>query len=405
MKARRHRAILSIVAALGGPLFLAGAEGKSPIPKTHVLFLGADLSVQYDKKVYRVEDVTGSELKIHVDQQEVLVPTRRGPVGLQVHANLKLAGTSVQLDQLHSGPAYTYENDPARKIEEASHSAMNAAAGHDMAQIRQVQSNDNLVAAQIEVANHPDSAEARRVLTNAQLDVGNSQQQMDITDMAKTSDVALSAAGVRRMQAAEGNFDAMEVSFKISSPVEMNNPYLVVLFKFHDPREKPGTDGLVIHAQALDPVDATPRYVRVLKGGLPIGFKMVDCTVHIYNRGEEVATNVSANRVELSRTETQQYIVMEHIGGHKGATVPAAVVSGSLSSGTRQRLSPEQLKRRLYVKVSKDGLLLGVFSDEGCTLPVDEAVTTAALGEVFFTPALQAGKPADGVARVRLGDI
>ncbi len=402
MKSFPRTVVLALTLVL--PPLLGAADEKTAPPKTHVLFMGADLSVQRDNKVYRVEDITGSELKIHVDQQEVLVPTRRGPVGLQVNAGLKVAGISVQLDQLKSGPAYTYENDPTRKIEEATHSSMNAAAAQDMAQIHQSYAATNMVVAETRVAqdNGPD---AQRQLTNARLDQANVKQEVDITDAATTSDVATAAGGARRMALAEGSYDAMEVSFKISSLVPLEHPYMVILFRFHAPDAKPGVDGMVIHAEALDPVDAAPRYVRVLKGGLPIGFKVVDCTVHIYNRGQEVATNLSAKRVEMTHDETQLYLVMEHIGAHKGATLAAAAVPDSLPRAQRQGLSPEQLKRRLYVKVSKDGLLLGAYTDENCSVPLDDARATTALGAVFFTPALEQGKPVEGVARVRLGDI
>ncbi len=387
---------------------LAAAEEKTPVPKDHVLFMGANLSIQRDGKIYRVEDVTGSELTIRVDQQEVRVPTRRGPVNLQVNAGLKLAAVSVQLDQLHSGPAYTYENDPIRKLQETATNQMVVDSAVDQAETARAHADDNQQGAQW--AYDHSTHDEERIKNGAMLEqdrqeADRSQRQSASVASVASGDLANTGAGVRRMQEAEGNYDAMEVSFKISSPVPLEHPYMVILFKFHAPTEKPGVDGLVIHAEALDAIDDTPRYVRVLKGGLPVGFKMVDCTVHIYNRGTEVATNVSAKRVEMTHDETQLYLVMEHIGAHKGGTLPAAAVSGSLPRAQRQGLSPEELKRRLYVKVSKDGLLLGAYTDENCSVPLDDARAATALGVVFFTPALEQGKPVEGVARVRLGDI
>ena len=398
----------ALVVAFCLPSLLAAAEEKSPPPRTHVLFMGADLSVQYDQKIYKVEDVTGSELKIHVDQQEVDVPTRRGPVSLQVNAGLKLAGVSVQLDQLESGPAYTYGNDPMRKLEQASNSAMDVAHAQDMAAAQVGRDAEYVVNAQRAYDNS--SRPEEKAANLAALQAGQARQVVDanqaqaggLTSIGELTNVG---EGAHRMKNAEGNYDAMEVSFKVSSPVELDHPFMVILFKFHEPSAKPGTDGLVIHAQTLDPIGAVPHYVRVLKGGLPVGFKFVDCTVHIYNRGTEVATNLSSKRVEMTHAETQQYVVMEHIGAHKGATLPAAAVIDSLPRAQRQALLPEQLKRRLYVKVSKDGLLLGAYTDEACTMPLDEATATTALSEVLFTPALQQGKPVEGVARLRLGDI
>jgi hypothetical protein len=162
---------------------------------------------------------------------------------------------------------------------------------------------------------------------------------------------------------------------------------------------------MVIHAQALDPIDAKPRYVRVLRGGLPLGFTFVDCAVHIYDRGREVATNRSDMRAELTRVDTQKYLVVSHLRAHKGATLPAAAAPGTLPPALREGMNYDQLTRYVYAKVASDGALLGVFADEECTTPLENAGTAAALGEIFFVPALEAGKPVDGVARVRFADI
>jgi hypothetical protein len=180
---------------------------------------------------------------------------------------------------------------------------------------------------------------------------------------------------------------------------------MVVLFRFQEREAKPGDQGMLIHAKALEPVGPKPKYVRVRESGLPRGFKYIDCEVHIYNRGEEVATNTSAKRVELTREEAQQYLVVEHVGANKGATLPPVAVPGTLPVNQRTQLTPDQLNRTFFARVSKDGKLLGAFADEGCNLELNDAATLNALREVFFRPALEKGKPAEGTARVRLAEI
>ena len=180
---------------------------------------------------------------------------------------------------------------------------------------------------------------------------------------------------------------------------------MVVLFKFLERGAKPGNEGLLIYAKALDPIGPKPRYIRVLEGGLPVGFKFVDCQVHVYNRGQEVATNVSPKRVDLSRDEARLYLLMDYLGANKGATVPASAVRGTLPRPSRAGLSLDQINRTAYVKVSKDGQVLGVYQDEACQLALEDARYVNALGEVFYNPALYQGKPVEGVARLRLGDI
>ena len=68
---KKHTALA--LACLVTSLPAAGADTKAEPAKTHVLFMGADLAVQRDKKFHRVEDVVGSELKIRIGKREALV--------------------------------------------------------------------------------------------------------------------------------------------------------------------------------------------------------------------------------------------------------------------------------------------------------------------------------------------
>lgn len=401
---RHHIVFLISVVVL--PLGAVAAVDSAP-PPNHILFMGADLSVLHAKKLYLVKDVTGSSLSIRVDGDEVLVPTSPGPINLHVDADLKLSGFSMQLDELKAGPGYTYAHDPMRKLEEANRNNLAMADQQDFSRASVTRAEANLAAVTENVSHYPDQAKAQgqREIAAATSGLQASNQMMNSTDIAVGSDLSNVGSGANRMALNEGKFDAMEVSFKASSPVELERPYMVVLFRFHDPAAKPGVNGLVIHAQALDPIDANPRYVRVLRGGLPIGFTFVDCAVHIYNRGREVATNRSEMRTELTRGDTQKYLLGSHLGAHKGATLPAAAVPGTLPRARREGMSLDQLTRYVYAKVARDGALLGGFADVDCTVPIENAATAAALGEIFFVPALEAGKPVDGVARVRFSDI
>ncbi|HEY4247147.1 MAG TPA: hypothetical protein VGM64_09840 [Lacunisphaera sp.] len=395
--------ILFLIAAVLPLDTVAAADSASP--PNHVLFMGADISVLHAKKLYLVKDVTGSALSIRVDGDEVLVPTRRGPINLHVDADLKLSSSSVQLDELKAGPGYSYANDPMRQLEETNRTNLMMADQQDLAIAGVPRAEANLAAVIENASHYTDKARADREITAATFGVLASNQTLNSTNIAVGSESSHLGSGANRMALKEGNFDAMEVSFKASSSVELDRPYMVVLFRFHDPAAKPEVNGLVIHAQALDPIDAQPRYVRVLKGGLPQGFKFVDCAVHIYNRGKEVATNRSDMRTELTRAETQKYLVVTHRGAHKGATLPAAAVPGTLPHALREAMNLDQLTRYVYAKVASDGSMLGGFADADCTVPLKDAGAAAALGEIFFAPALEAGKPVDGVARVRFSDI
>lgn len=408
---RRAGLCLSGILLLG-PLPAAdqAAPASPPPAKTHVLFMGADLAVQRDKKFHRVEDVVGSELKIKIGRKEFFVPTRNRMTGLKVNHSLKLAGVAVQLDGLESGPGYTPANNPVHKFDRESGAAGGAAAVQDLAYGRMISLNMNAtLGAMVAEANdgstraiaQAEAAAAQAIATEAMHSAASAGAQMQFSQQYNTG----AYADRMKQELAEGNYDAMEVSFKISSPVELDDPHMVILFKFQERDAKPGEEGLLIHAKALDAIGPKPQYIRVREAGLPRGFKYLDCEVHIYNRGEEVATNASSKRVELTREEAQQYLVIEHIGANKDATVPAVAVPGTMPPARLKELTLDQLNRTYYAKVAPDGSLLGLYADESCNLQLSDAVTLAAVGEAFFKPALVKGKPVEGVARVRLGEI
>src|ERR1035438_3233767 len=77
-------------------------------------------------------------------------------------------------------------------------------------------------------------------------------------------------------------------------------------------------------------VPPPPVAVHFYEEGFPPAFELQGFDVHLYNRGEEVATNVSPKRVELTRDEAFEYIKMEYISAHKGDTLAAVPVMGKL---------------------------------------------------------------------------
>jgi hypothetical protein len=390
----------------GGLLLPAGlfAADQPPPEKTepastHVIYMGANLSVRQEKKFYSVEDVVGSEFMIRVNKKEVYVPTRQRTTGLRVDYDLKLSDASVQLDGMVAGRAYTPANDPKLKFDRASGAAGGAMAVQSLAQYKLFRAEMDSVFPGNDPNRDPNEPKSDPV-EEAYTNVGQATSEMG-QSRYNTGE----QADIMQRELLAGNFDAMEVSFHISSPVELEDPYMVILYKFLERDAKPGDEGMLIYAKTLDPIGPKPQYIRVREGGLPKGYKFLDSQVHIFNRGQEVATNLSANRVDLTRDEARQYILMEYIGANKGATVPASAVRGTLPRTRRAELSLDQMNRTAYVKVSKDAAVLGVYQDEACQLALEDERYLGVIREIFFKPTLVKGKPVEGVARVRLGDI
>lgn len=390
--------LVCLIAGLPGPGVAAEkdpAPGVRPDPeKPYVLFMGADLAVRRDGRLYRVEDVVGDQLKIHVDERVYSIRTDDQRTPVKVNNSVKLGRGTVLIEGLRSGPGYSPASNPQKKAAQQMSLAMGATALQDIANGALVQ--ESIIASGGAPAGGPgapqgpDTDKYGEALTRI-------ETSGQIVRDAQNNTEGIPSAG--------DNYDAVETSFRVSSASELEDPHLIVLFRFQEPGAKPGPARILIHAQAIDPVGSRPQRIFVRKTGLPPGFKFLNCEVHLYNRGEEVATNASPKRVELSRAEAQEYLVIEYLGANKRATLPAGVLPGTLRREQRDGLTPDQLDRTFYVRVAANGALIGAYADEACKRQLDDAAMEAALGEVFFRPALDKGKPVEGIGRVRLGDI
>jgi hypothetical protein len=390
---------LGLVNLAGSAVHADEPDAAAPAAKTHVLYMGADLSIQQGKKYYRVEDVDGSEFVITVRGKPQFIRTRLQTNHLKVDPGLKLAPFSVRLDELQGGPGYTPAADPRHKFNARSGAASGATAARDMASANVAEITDTL--SKIDRTVEPFRTSLLETeLAKQQDNLGGADYQLG-TDYGSVGTMANALA----LELAEGNFDLVDVSFKISSPEPLDDPYMVVLVEFQPRGAKPGDNSLLIHAKALDPIGPEPKYIRIREGGMPVGFKYLRHEVHIYNRGREVATNVSSRRVELSRDEAREYLLIEYLGSNKDATVPAAAVAGSLPASVRGRVSAEQLNRTCYARIAKDGRLTGLFADEAASLPIADADFAGLFADALYKPALAQGKPMDGVVRVKLADL
>jgi hypothetical protein len=203
----------------------------------------------------------------------------------------------------------------------------------------------------------------------------------------------------------EDRYDAMDVSFEVSAERPLDHPYVVLIARYRDAKASAGAYRNWICAEALERIGSKPAKVRMLRGGLPVGFEMKDLQVHLYNGGQEVATNLSSKRVPLSRDDAFEYVKMDYLSSHPTATLPAVPAMGKLPADLPTRLAQGQFSEALYVKVSKDGQAADVYADEACSRRVDDPYLAAVLKDLRFEPALQNGKPVDGVAKLKLGQL
>ena len=397
-------------AAAGGLLFVglcmvlaslssgapAGAEAEA---RTHTLFMGADFDVQSNKVFHRVQDVSGGSFVIKVNGEEVLVPMNQAPVEFRIQQSLKLTENSATIGDLKGERAYSPANDPVKKFVReqpggASHlQSSQAAMGSTMAQrdlgIAKSSGSPANIVAQVQQQANSVSASYSSALSAEGSDFNN---------------VGSYSAKLQE-ELAKKLFDAMDVTFEVASPQPLNSPYVVIVAQYRERDERPGIAHNWIYARTLEPIDSKPRKVRLLQGGLPPGFELLNFKLHLYDRGQELATNVADKRVPLTRDEAFLYLKIDYVSSHKEATLPPTAAMGKLPADLRSRLTSAQFAHTFFVKVSKDGLPGEVFLDEACAQKADDSYLLSVIRDIRFNPALDKRRAVDGVARLNFDSL
>ncbi len=399
--------LLAPLALLFGafPANAADAPGVPPAaPKTHTLFMGADLEVQIKQDFLRVRDVSGTAFVVDDGGRDRSVPMGGAPVGLRVQQSLKLTTASVTVADLKGERVYTSANDPVKQFMREQPGT----AGYDATYIEDGNALflSTLAGAAAQASMNGAPAGGGGIGGIGAM-AAQAQNTANAAGGARYSEGNSMGPYVTRMQAelAKELFDAMELTFVVSSAKPLTDPYVLIIARYHEKDALPGKTRNWIYAQALAPIGEKSRKVRIRQGGFPPGFVMEDFKVHLYDHGTELATNVADKRVELTRDEAFQYLVLEHIANHKGADVPATPVLGRLPPDLPARLQKGEFRQTYYVKVTKDGLPGDAFSDAACGQKVADPYLQALVKELRFKPALQKGKPVEAVAPLNLGAL
>ena len=406
--------------------------------KTHTLFMGADISINLDKDLYPVRDVAGTSWVIDINGKDRVVSAKKGPLNLKITPSLKLTEASATIVGFRKEAAYSYDNDPSVLITRglSQSSSMNAdllAISANAEHVADTLSNkalgpmaglaasDNQFGDAALRAQAGSSKGTPYVVPKGGYDAASAgafvaqYTAAAASSQARMLAVAQQSAASAASQTTNGNepigtlvtkgHDAMDVDFDIAAAHPLKNPYIVRMARIRTPGSKPGYVQNHIYARALAPMDRHFSHVHFSEDGFPPEYELVDFQVHIYDRGVEIATNLAANRVELTREEAFEYVKMEYVSAHKGETLPAVAVMGKLPAELPNRIATGKYTQTYFVQVNKDGLGGEAYEDRLCTRKVDDTFLVKVVAGLRFKPALQGGKPVEGVAAVNLTQL
>ena len=426
--------------------FATDAEQRPPVQmepvvvsetKTHTLFMGVDVSLNLDKDFYPVRDVEGGSWVVEINHQEHVISASSAPLSLKITPNLKLSEKSASIVGFKGQRGYTFDNDPTVRLTRGLNASamtndMLTGVAQDARNLDDTLRNTALGPASTLAASDKQFGDAAILFTaqttpaivhfpkaipgvavppnpliNSTFDAKDGQALAILE-----GDIALQKADIQAENGDEPGgrltktgVDAMDVDFNISASHPLHEPYIVTITKFHARGSPLGHVQNLVYAKALNPIYRQFSHVHFTEGGFPFDFELVDFQVHIYDRGVEVPTNLSPDRVEMTRDEAFEYVKMEYVATHRGSTQPPIPAMGNLPAQLPERLSAGNYGETFYVKVSSDGIAKESFADAGCTKRLEDPFLDSVVRSLRFKPALDQGKPVDGISAVNLSKL
>jgi hypothetical protein len=338
-------------------------------------------------------------------EREVLVWDERRKSAIALHnvalsavVSPKLTSASVIVDALKGYPVYSPAKDPAS----AAHAQQ--AFLHNLEGARMEESEMNMRKAQ-----------AAADLANAQADMSNPQQAQMAAEAQATADQTIAESAdalgdtvyrdseVGAMHRRE-DFDGFAVSFALSTPQPLHEAFGVLRLRYRESARAGAPVGHAMKLFRLRKLEAKPRKVVVRQFGLPPGFVVDSYQIHLYAGGSELATNQSANRVNVTEDEAHQFLILRHTQLNPGATLPAQIAREILRDAPPAMVRGQLKGVVVDFNITADGKVAEVTSGIPLSGP-SAAEIVEALRAVRFLPALVNGKPSASRGTFAIGEL
>lgn len=387
------------------PLVSIPGADKTPdspaAPNTdYVVFLGLNVSVDDNGKLHAV--VGGNERDVLTNRNGAIVSTRRRDTTLIAKMEPKLSRRGVSLEAITGAPVHSPATDPLAE----SQSQMIAMQNIDADRMESAEQAFR----QAENAAYGAIAQAAAMPADSP-DRGGAEARAGAAWAQATAAADQVAAVVANPQFGEfmpgaGNggagHDGYEVTFRISSSEPRSDAYGVMRLVLQYDAQPTAPRQQLLKLFRLRAVDATRRKVIVRALGLPPGAKVESFEVHVYVDGEELATNTSRNRVEITADEAHQFLVLRHLQRHRGETLPAQVADPLRSNVPA--LVAEHAAALVTLGIDAagkvSGVIVGSIAAERLPAEIESAVQGARL-----LPALVDGQPVASTGTFALSEL
>ncbi|MCF3651432.1 hypothetical protein [Synoicihabitans lomoniglobus] len=343
---------------------------------THHLYVGVDLYLPHDNEMMRVKNVLGRASL--VETEDGRLEEMDQTTGFRWKLVPKVCRLAATVEDLKWEAAFSPRNDPKRQQVGRQTNIMN----YQQDRLNEIDV-PTIVGSVRDMGGQITAERVNTVMEESNtLDAMNSQ---DFNNKELESRVR------------QNGHDAIQLTFKISSPETMAHAFLVARARLRGPEGQ--LSDINFHRE-IGAVGPTPRKILHLQTGMPAGYEILDVKIHLFNNGKEFASNLSEKRFDLSAAEARQYLLLDHTANHRNETLPAQPVWELAPAELRATSRPADVDFKVSVDVDAEGFLTAIHPTEAI-LPDHVG---AMIAQLDFLPALQNGQPVASTAVVNLAD-
>ena len=197
--------------------------------------------------------------------------------------------------------------------------------------------------------------------------------------------------------------DGLELRCVISTPLPVDDAFVAVTVRYVDARQAVKR-GQALELKSIGRLGKKARKVTIEVRNLPRGFHLIGCTFNVYAGGQEIATNLSKNQVELNAEQLYQHFLRAYLTRHRGATRPPGFMLLAPSDELRKKLKATKLQQMIYAEIALDGAITSLSADPGGETTLTSQVLSV-LDLVRFFPALREGSAVEGRIQFKLSDL
>lgn len=384
-----------IAAWLLAALVAPSSPASESAAKDYSIFVGQDVSIVRKGKQLPVTGARKKALEVMLDGKLTIIPLSEAR-DLRIDRGVKLSPLSATLTNVR-GVAGTSRLQGTAEMEAISHSLGMQEMTEDLRDKAMGDARTLAIMSQSSDGSASNSEAANNAYSGFIDQLPSFQKSVD-TSAQIGSDLAARHAGA-------GGLDdtGYIVSFEAATPVALERCHVAVISEY----TLPGNTGLVLSTASLEPIGElgpVPRRISCEVRGFPAGAELKGYRVALYSEGQEIATNLSSRRTEVTRDEAVMFLVVDYIAKHPNETRPPAPILMVPRSAFVAQVGSAPLDQVIYARVGKDGRIIRLSTDAAGVSMLPSTLSPA-IDKIAFVPALEKGKPVEGVAKLKLADL